>query len=116
MSPTDMSPDQLANWAASLLLATSSGAAAVVYHRRAPWRLTRIGRHVMTVTVAVGLLGLYTVVVSLWPGGLLATVLRVGRTVLVLVLAVSMVQRVILIADAQRRPPGRPDHPPDSDR
>ncbi|MFJ4792469.1 putative phage holin [Kitasatospora purpeofusca] len=113
MSLTDMGPDQLANWAASLLLAVASGAAAVVYHRRAPWRRTRIGQHVMTVTVAVGLLGLYTVLVSLWPDGLLATVLRVGRTVLVLVLAVSMVQRVILIADAQRRPPPLPDHPPD---
>lgn len=114
MGLSHLSTDQLANWAASVLLAVSSVIAAVTYHLRAPWRRSRIGRHVMTVTVALGLLGAYTVVVSLWPGGLLATGLRIGRTVLLVVLAVSMVQRVRLIADAQRRPPDPPDRPPDT--
>ncbi|MCG6493452.1 hypothetical protein [Kitasatospora sp. A2-31] len=112
MSLADLSPDQLANWAASALLAATSVAAAVTYHLRAPWRRTRIGRHVMTVTVALGLLGAYTVVVSVWPTGPVAACLRIARTVLLVVLAVSMVQRVRLIADAQRQP----DRPPDDDR
>ncbi|NUS16299.1 MAG: hypothetical protein HOY69_33695 [Streptomyces sp.] len=109
-----LSPDQLANWAASALLAIASVVAAVTYHLRAPWRRTRIGRHVMTVTVALGLLGAYTVVVSVWPHGPVATALRIGRTALLVVLAVSMVQRVRLIADAQRHLPHPPDGPPDS--
>jgi uncharacterized BrkB/YihY/UPF0761 family membrane protein len=111
----DMGPDQWANWSASALMAGAAGTAAVVYHRRAPWRRTRIGRHIMLVTLAVGLLGAYTVLVSVWPAGPLAVVLRIGRTVLQVALAVAMVQRVLLITDAQRGQPDRPDHPPDDD-
>ncbi|MEU1421460.1 hypothetical protein [Kitasatospora sp. NPDC005751] len=107
-----MGPDQWANWSASVVLASASVTAAVVYHRRAPWRQTRIGRHIMAVTVAVGLLGAYTVLMSIWPTGPTAMVLRVGRTVLQVALGVAMIQRAFLITDAQR---DRPDHPPDDD-
>jgi hypothetical protein len=109
----DMSPDQWANWTASALVAAASAVAATVYAARAPWRQTRIGRHIMTVTVSVGLLGLYTVLITVWPAGPTATVLRVGRIMVLLVLAVAMMQRILLVLDAQR---DRPDHPPDDDR
>jgi hypothetical protein len=107
----DMGPDQWANWSSSVLMAAAAGYAAVTYQLKARWRLTRIGRHIMAVTVAVGLLGLYTVLVSIWPAGPAAAALRYGRTALQVVLAVAMVQRSRLITDAQRRP----DHPPDDD-
>lgn len=105
----DMGPDQWANWSSSVLMAAAAGYAAVTYQLKARWRLTRIGRHIMAVTVAVGLLGLYTVLVSLWPTGPAAAALRYSRAALQVVLAVAMVQRSRLITDAQRQP----DHPPD---
>jgi hypothetical protein len=64
----------------------------------------------MGVTVSVGLLGLYTLLVSLvWRTGPVAAGLRIGRTVVLVFLAVMMMQRVLLVIDAQR-PPGGPRH------
>ncbi|MGW4810568.1 putative phage holin [Kitasatospora cineracea] len=97
---------QWANVSASGLVAVSSASAAVMYHVRAPWRRSRIGRHIMAVTVSVGLLGLYTVLITLvWPSGPAAAVLRVSRCVLLVVMAGLMVQRVRLVVDAQRELP-----------
>lgn len=100
---------QWANVSASGLVAVSAGVAAVIYHLRAPWRRTRIGRHIMAVTVAIGLLCLYTVLVTLvWPTGPVTAVLRVARTVLQVVLAGLLIQRARLVVEAQRHEP-----PPD---
>ena len=71
---------------------------------------TRYGRHVMTVTAAIGALGLYTVLISLWPTGIVAAILRAIRTGLLLLLAVMMIQRTRMFIDAQHRRP-RDDEP-----
>ena len=84
--------------------------AATVYHLRARWWDSRTGRHIMGVTVSVGWLGLHTLLVSLvWRTGPVAAGLRIGRTVVLVFLAVMMMQRVLLVIDAQR-PPGGPRH------
>jgi hypothetical protein len=103
---------QLANLAASTLVWLTATAAAAVYHLKAPWRRSRIGRHIMAVTVSIGLLGLYTILAGLiWPTGPVTAVLRVLRTILLVALAGMMVQRVRLVIDAQREP-GQPPGPP----
>ena len=94
---------QLANTYASGLVALCCLICAAVYHTRAPWRSTAIGRHVMTFTLAIGALCAYTVLVSLWPDGLFATVMRIGRTVLLLGIAALVIQRTRLIIDAQHQ-------------
>jgi hypothetical protein len=95
---------QMANVAASGLVAGAAATAAVVYHVKARWWQSRFGRHVMAVTVSMGLLGLYTVLVTLvWPAGPVTAVLRVARTVLLVVVAGLLVQRTRLVVEAQRR-------------
>jgi len=92
---------QLANVAASALIAAACGRTVLVY-RRAPWRASRVGRHMMTVTVSIGLLGAYTVAAALWPTGHVVTVLRVVRTLVLIVLAVLMHQRARMVRDGRR--------------
>ena len=93
---------QLANAAASALVALCSLVFAVVYHLRAPWRSTSVGRHIMTFTLAIGALCLYTVLVTIWPEGAFATVARLLRTVLLVVIAGLIVQRTGMVRRAQR--------------
>lgn len=98
-----MDAAQISNLAASGLVCASSTAAATVYHVKARWWRSWTGRHIMTVTVSVGLLGLYTLLATLvWRTGPMAAALRVGRTGVLVVLAVAMMQRVLLVIDAQR--------------
>ena len=98
-----MDAAQISNLAASGLVCVSSTTAATVYHVRTRWWRSWMGRHIMTVTVAVGLLGLYALLVSLvWPTGPMAAALRLGRTGVLVILAVAMVQRVFLVIDAQK--------------
>ncbi|MCX4750885.1 hypothetical protein OG455_41125 [Kitasatospora sp. NBC_01287] len=92
---------QLANVSASALIAIACTRTVAVY-RRAPWRSSRVGRHMMTVTVSIGLLGAYTVAATLWPSGPVSTVLRVVRVVVLMVLAVLMHQRARMVADGRR--------------
>jgi len=103
---------QLANVAASSLLTLASVVFAAVYHLHAPWRSTVFGRHVMTFTVAIGLLALYTVLITLWPDGTIATVLRWLRTGLLVVIAVLVIQRTRMVLHAQHHGsllPAEPD-------
>jgi len=94
---------QLANAAASGLVALCCTVFAIVYHLRAPWWSTEVGRHVMTFTLAIGALALYTVLVTLWPEGTTATVLRTARTVVLLVIAGLVIQRIHMVVSAQHR-------------
>lgn len=108
---------QLANNAASGLVALCSLVFAVVYHRHAPWRSTPVGRHLMIFTLAIGALGAYTVGVTAWPEGAATTVLRFARTLLLLLIAALVVQRTRMVLRAQHHalePPARPgpDDPP----
>ncbi|WP_327066915.1 putative phage holin [Kitasatospora sp. NBC_01302] len=92
---------QLANAGASALIALSCVRTVLVY-RRAPWRSSRVGRHMMTATLSIGLLGAYTVAATLWPTGCIADVLRVVRVAVLIILAVLMHQRARMVADGRR--------------
>lgn len=108
MDLADMDAAQLANLAASALIALTAAVAATVYHVRAAWWRSAWGWNVMVVTISVGLLGLYTVVVTLaWPEGPVTAILRLARTVLLVVLSAALVQRTRLMLDAQKPPDTR---------
>lgn len=94
---------QLANTAASALVALCCFVFAVVYQMHAPWRSTPVGRHLMLFTLAIGALSTYTVLVAIWPEGPTATVLRSLRTVLLLVIAALVLQRTHMVLNAQHR-------------
>ncbi|NUS25012.1 MAG: hypothetical protein HOV92_12425 [Streptomyces sp.] len=94
---------QLANTAASGLVALCCIAFAVIYHRNAPWRSTPVGRHLMVFTAAIGALAAYTVLVTIWPEGPTATALRYLRTVVLLVIAGLVLQRTHMVLNAQHR-------------
>ena len=98
-----MNWSQIANLTASGLVTLCCARFAVVYHRHAPWRSTRVGRHLMTFTITIGGLCLYTVLVTIWPVGCAATVLRSARTLLLLFIAVLVIQRTHMVLAAQRR-------------
>lgn len=98
-----MTCTQLANTAASGLVALCCMVFAVVYHLYAPWRSTPVGRHVMGFTVAIGALTAYTVAITLWPHGVTAMVLQLVRTVLLLVVAGLVLQRIHMVLRVQTR-------------
>jgi len=91
---------QWANAAASATVFLAALVFCVTYHLLAPWRSSLAGRHVMTFSAAVGLLGAYTLAITVWPGA--APVLRVVRIVLILGLAGLLVQRTVMVIRAQR--------------
>lgn len=92
---------QLANTAASGLVALCCLIFAVVYHVHAPWRSTPVGRHLMTFTLAIGGLAAYTVAITIWPDGTTATVLRSLRTTLLVLIAALVLQRTHMVLKAQ---------------
>ncbi|RSN55604.1 hypothetical protein DMH12_15410 [Streptomyces sp. WAC 04229] len=94
---------QLANLAASSLVALCSLVFGVVYHRFAPWRSTPVGVHIMTFTLAIGALGAYTVAITVWDHGAPAMVLRTIRTLLLVVIAFLVMQRITMVVRAQHR-------------
>lgn len=106
---------QLANTAASGLVAAASLTFAIVYHLRAPWRSTPVGRHLMGFTLAIGALGAYTIAITIWPDGTAASILRTARTALLVVIAALVVQRIYMVVNAQHRGallnPGAHDQP-----
>lgn len=95
---------QLANTAASALVALCCAVFAYVYHRHAPWRSTAVGRHLMSFTLAIGALGAYTVLITIWEDGALATVLRAVRTLLMVLIALLVMQRTRMVLKAQHHP------------
>lgn len=94
--------DKWANSGASGLVFVAAAGFVVAYAVLAPWRRSEVGRHVMGFSAAVGALGLYTVLVTVWPDGTVATVLRVARVLLLIALAGLLVQRTRLLIRAQR--------------
>ncbi|GHC37315.1 hypothetical protein AB0R01_30435 [Streptomyces rochei] len=94
---------QMANLAASGLVALASIVFAIVYHLHAPWRSTPVGRHLMGFTLAIGALGAYTIAITIWPDGVPAEILRTIRTGLLLVIAALVVQRILMVVSAQHR-------------
>lgn len=100
----DLSIDQWINVASSLLAAVVCAGFVIVYTAKAPWWSSRIGRNLVGFAAAVGLFCLYTVLVSLWPDGCFAIVMRGVRTVAVLAISVLMVQRTRILLIVQRDP------------
>ncbi|MFH8805465.1 hypothetical protein ACH4F6_38990 [Streptomyces sp. NPDC017936] len=98
-----LSIDQWSNLAASMLVTVVCAVFVVTYHLRATWWRSEMGRNVMALAVAVGALFAYTVLVSLWPDGCLAMVLRWVRTGIALTIAVVMAQRTRVLVRIQRQ-------------
>ncbi|MFI9598955.1 hypothetical protein ACIHCX_03570 [Streptomyces sp. NPDC052043] len=97
-----LAADQWINVGASTLAFLACATFAATYHLRATWWRSEVGRNLMAFATAVGLLCAYTVFVSLWPDGRLATVLRAVRTVIVLAIGALMLQRTRMLLRAQR--------------
>jgi len=56
----------------------------------------------MGFTGAVGLLCLYTVLITIWPEGCVAAILRSVRTAVLLAMSILMTQRTRMVIQAQR--------------
>lgn len=97
-----MSWAQWVNVVGSGMVAAAAGAFVVAYATTAPWWRSRVGWHVMTVTAAMGWLGVYTVLITIWPVGPVAAGLRVSRAVVIVALAGLLVQRAAMVIRAQR--------------
>ena len=107
-----MSVAQILNLAASALVALFAAVFIVTYHVLAPWRRTVMGWHLMLFTGAIGLLGLYTIVVTFTGlDGAPATVLRYARTAVLMLVAALIAQRTWMVWAAQhpRRTPDGTD-------
>lgn len=98
-----MSWAQIANMSASAAVTLACLVFAVVYHVHAPWRSTPVGRHLMEFTLAIGALCAYTVAITIWPDGTAASVLRMVRTGLLVVIAALVVQRIRMVITVQHR-------------
>ncbi|MFG2993940.1 hypothetical protein ACGFZK_32395 [Streptomyces sp. NPDC048257] len=97
-----LTPDQWVNMIASGVAAAACAGFALVYHLRAPWWRSDVGRNLMLLAGALGGLCLYTVLIIMWPEGCPATILRGMRTAMVLAIAGLMVQRTRMVIRAQR--------------
>lgn len=97
-----MGADQWVNVAGSAMAALACLAFVVTYHLKTTWWRSETGRNLMGLPAAIGLLFLYTVLVSLWPDGCFAIVLRSVRTLLAVVVSGLMVQRLRILLRAQQ--------------
>lgn len=98
-----MSLAEILNMSVSALVTVCSAAFCLTYHRLAPWRSTPMGWHLMLLSAALGALGLYTVVITLVGlDGTAATVLRIVRAALLLLVAGLLAQRTHMVIRAQR--------------
>ncbi|MFJ2630819.1 hypothetical protein ACIO6U_02495 [Streptomyces sp. NPDC087422] len=93
---------QWINVVGSGLVAATAVAFVIAYAVSAPWWRSPVGRHVMSVTASMGWLGVYTVLITVWPHGPTAAALRVSRAVVILLLAGLLVQRTVMVVRAQR--------------
>lgn len=92
---------QWINVTGSGLVALAALAFVTAYAVTAPWWRSLVGRHVMAVTAAMGWLGVYTVLITVWPHGTPAAALRVSRAVVILALAGLLVQRTVMVIRTQ---------------
>jgi hypothetical protein len=90
----DIGVAEWVNASASAVAFLACTAFAVVYHHRAPWWRSDVGRNLMGFAGAVG---------ALWPTGCTAALLRSVRTVVLLTIAGLMVQRTRMVIRAQHR-------------
>lgn len=92
----------------SALVAATAATLCVTYHRLAPWHSTPMVRHLMMLSGALGALGMYSVAIILvGPDGTPATVLRVLRAGLLLIVTALLIQRTVMVVRRQRKRPPR---------
>ncbi|MFF9215643.1 putative phage holin [Streptomyces viridosporus] len=97
-----LSLDQWVNVGASMLVTVVCALFVVIYHLRTMWWRSEVGRNLMALAAALGALFLYTVLLTFWPDGSFAQVLRWVRAVVALAIAAVMTQRISLLLKAQR--------------
>ncbi|MBK3572573.1 hypothetical protein JHN63_01790 [Streptomyces sp. MBT65] len=95
---------ELLNAVVSGLVALCSVAFLAEYTRRARWEAHAVGRYFVIAVATIGLLGLYTVVITFIDlDGTLASVLRVVRSLLLLGIAGLLVQATVSVRRAYPR-------------
>lgn len=97
-----MSGEQLFNVSASILACAACLLFVTVFHLRVTWWRTDVGRNLMALAVVLAALFAYTVLISLWPDGCLAMVLRWVRGVIAVAVAGIMAQRTLVFLRTQR--------------
>jgi hypothetical protein len=99
---------EVVNASVSGLVSGTAAVFLVTYTRRARWEATAVGRYVVAAVATVGLLALYTVVITLVGlDGTTATVLRIVRSALLLGIAGLLVQATRAVRRAYPRRRGR---------
>lgn len=98
----EMGVDMWVNMIASALATLVCAAFVVTYHVKTTWWRSGTGRNLMGLPAAIGLLFLYTVLVTLWPDGDFAVVMRGVRTLLALAISALIAQRIRILLRAQR--------------
>lgn len=99
----DLGVDEWMNAIMSLLAAVVCAAFVIVYHVKAPWWRSGVGRNLVGFAAAVGALCLYTVLATFLQDDECALMaLRSFRTLVLLSVTVLMVQRTRLLLRVQR--------------
>ena len=99
----DLGVDEWVNVAVSMLGVLACAAFALIYHLRATWWRSEVGRNLMAFAAAVAALCLYTVLATFMQYDQCALMaLRAFRDVVLLAVAGLMVQRTRLLLRAQR--------------
>lgn len=99
----DLGVDEWMNVAMSTLAALLCAAFVIVYHVKAPWWRSGVGRNLVGFAAAVGALCLYTVLATFLQDDECALMaLRSFRSLVLLAVAGLMVQRTRLLLKAQR--------------
>ncbi|MEU6347225.1 hypothetical protein ABZ883_40535 [Streptomyces sp. NPDC046977] len=101
-------PARLTNLIGSGLVALACARFVIIYHLRAPWRRTATGRHIMGLVAVIGVLGLYTILITVWPEGLFADILRAVRSTILVVMAAVILGFTRMVTHAQRQDHDRP--------
>lgn len=99
---SELSVDQWVNVAGSALAAIVCAAFVITYHVKTTWWRSETGRNLMGLPAAIGALFLYTVLVSLWPTGCFAIVMRGVRTLLAVAITLLIAQRIRILLRTQR--------------
>lgn len=100
----DLGVDAWMNAVMSALGTLSCAVFVAIYHLRATWWRSEVGRNQMAFAGTIGLLCLYTVLATIWQDdACVMLILRSVRTIAVAAVIVLMVQRTRLLLQAQRK-------------